>query len=197
MSLILSDGEGKGNTVGVTDEHQLKTLAVTHSIQHHNSRVDGNAYQVIGDVVAVNNSTHTVLHVINQSSIKDMVVTYIRLNALGLAGGTSIPSVANYFDVGFGRTVVSGGSEVASTNMNQSSGNTANIIATINAPVMTGTFIQIDRSYLELQGKEISYFKDGSIIIGVGESIEIRFISDHTSGLAYARMSFIMEPLTP
>lgn len=195
MSIFISDGEGKGFTVGVNDENQLKTLAVSHSIQHHNSRTDGNAYQVLGVFAAVNNETHTVLHLINDSSTRDIVVTYLRLNALGLTGGTAIPSITNYFSIGFGRAVVSGGSIALPANMNQSSGNTAAVTATQNNPTMTGTFVEVDRSYLETQAKENSYYKDGSVIIGVGETMEIQFTSDHTAGLAYARMSFIMVPV--
>jgi hypothetical protein len=78
--------------------------------------------------------------------------------------------------------------------MNQSSGKSAPVTSMDNNPTMTGTFTEVDRWYPETQGLENTYYKDGSIVMGVGESIEIRVTSDHTTGLAYARMSFIMEP---
>ena len=194
MSLIITDGEGTGYTAGVTNENQLKTLAVTHSIQHHNSRVEGNAYQAVGEFGAINNATHTVLHISNLSSSLDLVVTYLRLNVLGLTGGTALPDIATYFQIGFGATVDTGGTLITPVNMNQSSGKAAPVIATDNNPTMAGTFIEIDKWYSEGQGVENTYYKDGSIVLGVGETISVRVTSDHTTGLAYARMSFIMEP---
>jgi len=194
MTILIGDGEGGGHTAGVTEENQLKTLAVTHSIQHHNSRREGNAYQVIGDFAAVNNSTHTILHVINNSSTLDMVVTYLRLNVVDLTGGTALPSSSTFFQVGFGDTVSAGGTIVTPVNMNQSSGKSAPVTATDNNPTMAGTFTEIDRWYPDVEGNENTYYKDGSIVMGVGESIDIRVTSDHTTGLAYARLSFIMEP---
>lgn len=193
MTFIITDGEGSGHTAGITSENQLKTLAVTHSIQHHNSRTKGNAYQVIGDFAAINNSTHTILHILNNSSTLDMVVTYLRLNVLNLTGGTALPDLATFFQIGFGDTITAGGALVTPVNMNQSSGKSAPVTATDNNPTMTGTFTEVDRWYPENQGLENTYYKDGSIVMGVGESIDIRVTSDHTTGLAYARMSFIME----
>jgi hypothetical protein len=194
MSLLIGDGEGSGFSAGVTDENQLKTLSVIHSIQHHNSVTDGNAYQVIGDFAAINNSTHTILQLVNDSSVRFTVITYLRISAVGLTGGTALPSATNYFQIGFGRTITAGGTAVIPVNMNQSSGNTASVTATDNNPTMTGTFIEADRWYIEANGIENTYYKDGSIVIGVGETMEVRVVSDHTAGTAYARLSFIMEP---
>jgi hypothetical protein len=194
MTLIITDGEGNGYSAGVTNENQLKTLAVTHSIQHHNSRVEGHAYQVIGDTT-LNNNTHTVLHMINNSSVLNVVVTYLRISAVDLTGGTALPSALTFFQTGFGRTVASGGSLVLPVNMNQASGKTAPVITTSNDPVMVGTFTEVDRWYVEGAGIENTYYKDGSIILGVGESMEIRCTTDHTAGIAYSRLSFIMEPI--
>lgn len=195
MGLLISDGQGSGFSAGVTDENQLKVLAVTHSIQHHNSLTDGNAYQSIGDFAAINNATHTILHLINDSSTLNVVVTYLRISAVGLTGGTALPSVTNYFQMGFGRTVSAGGTAVIPVNMNQSSGNTASVTTTDNNPTMAGTFLEADRWYIEANGIENTYYKDGSIVLGVGETMEIRVVSDHTTGTAYARLSFIMEPV--
>lgn len=194
MTFIITDGEGSGHTAGITKENQLKTLAVTHSIQHHNSRTEGNSYQVIGDFAAINNATHTLLHVVNLSSTLDMVVTYLRLNVVDLTGGTALPSSSTFFQIGFDTTVSAGGSIVTPVNMNQSSGKSAPVTATDNNPAMAGTFTEVDRWYPESPGVENTYYKDGSIVMGVGESIEIRVTSDHTTGVGYCRLSFIMEP---
>ena len=192
MGLMIDDGVGQGYSAKVTKRNQLATYTESASIQHYISANQGQAYQVIGDFATVNNSTHTVLHVKNSDSDRVMVVTYIRVNLLDFAGGTSVPNVATYFDIGFGRTVSSGGTAVTPVNMNRDSGNTASVTATDNNPTMAGTFTEIDRHYVQAEGQEWAYNKEGTVILGLNDTIEIRVTSDHTSGVAYARMSFIM-----
>ena len=191
MGLQILDGQGAGNVAGVTSEGLLRVQAQTNAIQFHHSREHGSAYQVQGDFASVNNSTHAVLHLKNTSSSKLVVVTYIRCQFLDYAGGTALPNVATYWDFGFNRTVSSGGTAVTPVNMNATSGNAASVTATDNNPTMGGTFLEFDRYYPSSEADQITYNKEGTLILGQNDTFEIRITSDHTSGVAQARVSFI------
>ena len=191
MALQILDGQGRGYTAGVTQEGLLRVQAQTNAIQFHHSREHGSAYQVQGDFASVNNSTHAVLHLKNTSSTKVVVVTYIRCQFLDYAGGTALPNVATYWDFGLNRTVSSGGTAVTPVNMNATSGNAASVTATDNNPTMGGTFLEFDRYYPSSEADQLTYNKEGTLILGQNDTFEIRITSDHTSGVAQARVSFI------
>ena len=190
--MIIESGTGNGRLVGVTAENQLNVRAETHSIQHHKSAVDGQAYQVIGDFAAVNNATHTILHCTNDNTTKDMVITYIRMQYLDQAGGTTIPAAATYFQIGTGTAYSSGGSAVTPVNMNTGSGQVSSITSYDNNATVTGTFTEIDRWYPVSDGDTMTYNKQASLIIKPGDTVEVRVVSDNTSGVAYSRISYIM-----
>jgi len=192
MGLIISDGEGGGTSAGVNKENQLLVLAVDHTQRHHLSRVFGDAYQIIGEFAAVNNATHTVLHVINNTTAKFFVVDSIRVQTAGLTGGTAPPDPATFFEVGFGRTVASGGSIVTPVNLNRSSGQAADITVVDNNPTMAGTFIASDKWYVSGDGQEHFYDKEEAIIVGIGKTMEIRVTTDNTAGSVYAKIGFLM-----
>jgi hypothetical protein len=191
MALQILDGQGRGYNAGVTAEGLLRVQAQTNALQFHHSREHEAAYQVQGDFASVNNSTHTVLHLKNTSATKLVVVTYIRCQFLDYAGGTALPNVATYWGFGLNRTVSSGGTAVTPLNMNASSGNSAAVTATDNNPTMAGTFAEFDRWYPKEEGQMLTYNKEGSLILGQNDTFEIRITSDHTSGVAQARISFI------
>jgi hypothetical protein len=191
MSIKILDGSGSGNTAGVTGEGLLRVQAQTNALQFHHSREHGSSYQVQGDFASVNNSTHSVLHLKNDSATKLVVVTYIRCQFLDYAGGTALPNVATYWDFGLNRTVSSGGTAVTPVNMNANSGNAASITATDNNPTMAGTFAEFDRYYPTSEGDLLAFNEDGALILGQNDTLEIRITSDHTSGVAQARISFI------
>jgi hypothetical protein len=180
-----------GTTAGVTTENQLEVQSESHSLQHHVSSRNENAYQV-WDTTTLTNGTKTVLHLKNGDSAKKLVVSYIRLQMIDPSGGTAPPAAANYFDIGFNRTVSSGGDTLTPVNMNAGSGKTATGTFTGNGPTMAGTFAEFDRQYVEADGKMIIYNKDGSAILGLNDTLEIRVTSDNTSGTAYARVTFVM-----
>lgn len=193
MGLQLEDGTGDGFSAKVNKYNELLTSADSKPIQHVISVRDGQSYQVIGDFTSINNSTHTVLHIKNTSSSRNLVITYIRMQTIDLAGGTAPPSATNYWQIGTGRTVSSGGSTVTPVNVNFSSGNTADVTATDNNPTMSGTFTELDRYYIQSEGDTVTYNKEGSIIIGKDDTLEIRIVASSTSGTAYARVSFYEE----
>jgi hypothetical protein len=75
--------------------------------------------------------------------------------------------------------------------MNASSGNSAAVTATDNNPTMAGTFLEFDRYYPASEADQLTYNKEGALVLGQNDTFEIRITSDHTSGVAQARISFI------
>lgn len=190
MEVRISNNDN-GTIAAVSNDYQLLTQSEMLSLQHWISRYKSNTYQVIG-TATVANSKVTVLHIKNTDSTRFLAVSYLRLAALGLTGGTAPPDVANYFDIGTGRTVSSGGATATPVNTNRSSGRVAVVTATQTAPTMTGTDTLLDRHYLKEQGEEFRYNKEGSVILGLNDTLEISFTSDNTAGTAYARVTFMM-----
>jgi len=192
MALTIEDGGGSGKLAKVDDEGQMLVVAESQELQHHVARVEQNAYQVIGDFASVNNSTHTILHIKNNDTTKNLAVTFVRLQFLDQAGGTALPAAATRFELGFGRTFSSGGTAVTPVNTTAFSSKVASVTCYDNNPTMAGTFTELDRYYVKDEGDSIVYNKQGSIILGLNDTFEVRIVSDHTSGLAYARVTFIM-----
>ncbi len=190
MEVILKNNTN-GTTVGVSPENQLQVVAESKSLQHFISQEKQNTYQVIG-TATIANATTTVLHLKNTDSERDLVISYIRVQTIDAASGTALPSANTYFDIGLDRTVSSGGSAVTPVNVNASSGKTASVTATAAGPTMAGTFAEIDRWYCDADAGSNTFRKDGSIILGLNDTIEVRLTSDHTSGTAYARITFMM-----
>ncbi len=188
---VLLKNNTDGTTVGVSKDNQLKVLAESQSLQHFVSLNEQNTYQVIG-TATIANATTTVLHIKNDDPDKWLVVTYMRVQTIDAASGTALPSANTYFDIGFDRTVSSGGSAVTPVNMNAASGKVASITATAAGPTMAGTFAEIDRWYCDADAGAQVYKKEGSLILGLTDTLEIRLTSDHTSGTAYARVTFMM-----
>ena len=87
MSLHIEDGGGSGQLVKVSSEGRLNTVSVNQELQHYTSISDGNSYQVIGDFASLNNSTFPILHIQNTDTTRNMVVSFIRMQIIGAAGG--------------------------------------------------------------------------------------------------------------
>lgn len=194
--VIKNNAGGPDRGAAVTFDHQVRTRAEIHSLQFHASFMHNGAYQVIGDFNALNNSTHTLLHIKNNSS-DPIALTFARMQIINAAGGAF--DDATFFQLGFGTEVASGGTAVTPVQLNRQSNTPLSITATDNNPTMTGTFIEIDRWYPEGNGKEQIYRKLGSIILADNDTMEIRVTTDHTSGLGYARFSlvnasYLLEP---
>lgn len=191
MSFKLRDGTGSGNEVEVTEANQLSIVGEQHSLQFHHSFHNAAAYQVVGDFTTINNTTHTILHIKNTSTSRVVAVTYVRIQALDLAGGTALPSVNTYFQLGTGTTYASGGTAIIPVNVNFTSGHTADAVVYDNNPTVSGTFIEIDKWFVDIEGNQLIYNKEGSVILGQNDVFEVRVTSDHTSGVAIARVSFV------
>ncbi len=176
-----------GTTASVTHGNQLLVQAENHELQHHISRHHQNTYQAISIDTGITAQDQTVFHMINNSSTHSAVISFIRCVDI-----TTITTkvVGNYFEMGFGRTVSSIGTATTPVNMNVSSGKVAEVTVTGIDPTMAGSFTAIDRFYTVL-GDEVTLNKHGSIILGLNDTFEIRFISTGT-GEARVRVTFMM-----
>lgn len=176
-----------GMIAGVTTEHQIKVRAENHELQHHISWETESAYQAISIDTGITAADQTVFHLKNNSATQDCVISFVRIVDM-----TTITThvVGNYFELGFGRTVASDGTETTPVNLNVSSGKAASVTVTGIAPTMAGTFTAIDRAYTVL-GEEVVFDKQGSIILGLDDTFEVRFISTGT-GEARVRVTFMM-----
>lgn len=190
MSIIRDPSTGKA--VAVNEEGQMTVSAESQSLEHYTSHVHGQAYQAFGTATLASGTT-TVLHLKNTSSSRKMVVSFIRLQVVDQAGGTALPAASNYWELGFDEAVASGGTVGVSTNLNRSSGNTAEVTVTEGGPTMSGTFASVDRHYAKGDGDANSYNMAGGWILGQNDTLSVRFVGDQTSGTAYARLTFMMD----
>ena len=192
MPDMIVDGTGKGYRAKVSSSNKLEVIAISDSIQHEVSQSQGQAYQVIG--IATLSSGRTVsLHVSNSSSTRSLVVTYVRHQIIDHSGGTTFPNASNYFSLALGRVYVSGGATVTPVNLNQGSGNNAEVVAYQTNPTLSGTVFEIDRWYTKAEGDMNAFIKEGSIVVQPNRTIELAYVGDQTGGIIYSRMSFLME----
>ncbi len=161
-----------GTIAGVTQENQLKTRAESLSLQHYNSWERQETYQVFYSDTGVTAGWNNLMLITNNSSTQDMVVTYMRIN-----DGTSQSSydTGHYISFGMGGARSSGGTVVTPKNTNSRSGKLADVTAYAGAITLTdtGAWTEIDKRFTKL-GDEQAYNKEGSIIVGVNDSILMR-----------------------
>lgn len=186
------DGTGSGKLAKVGTDNRLWVDANAGSIQHNNSQVLKQAYQVIG-TATLGVGEKIILHLKNTSPSKDLIVTYLRHQVVGASGGTAFPNSSNYFHINLGRTYSSGGSTATPVNVNAGSGNDADVTVYQGAPTVAGTAKEIDRWYTKSDGDMNTFNKEGALILQPNATMDISYTGDHTSGLIYARISFIME----
>lgn len=178
-----------GTVAGVTNEHQLQVEAEIHELQHHVSRTTGQSFQVVGVSDTLTAADVTVLHIKNNDPDRKLVVSFIRSGVV--AGNASFPTIGDYFSLVFG-TEVTGGTAVEPVNVNRTSGSDALVTVTASTPTATGTAIEFDRWYPNGSGDRNAYNKQGSVILGLNDTIEIRHTSTSTAGIAWARVTFMM-----
>lgn len=191
--MIVDDGQGRGYKAGVDSTNRLKTVSIAVPQQHHASVDHGKAFQVLGSVTIAGAGTYNVLQFVNDSDTDVVVGTYIRPAVAGLAGGTF--GTATYFELDTGGIRSTGGTVVNAVNMNLTSGNVAPITAYAGNPTLTGTLIPFDFWYPEGATDNFSYNKEGTLILGKNDSVTFRFVTDHTSGVARIRVSFLMAEI--
>lgn len=178
-----------GQMTRVTPNGQLEVRSENNSQQHVISHDFGQAYQTHGRTSTLTAGTHTVLHVKNDDPTRDLVISFERVQ---LVGANAADTIGDYFEFGFDRTVASGGAAATVTNLNRKVGSVALVTATDEGPTMAGTFASIERWYPDASGAANTFDKGGSIILGLNETFEIRYISTATAGIAEARITFMM-----
>lgn len=190
---MLRDGTGSGILARVDPKNRLVVDARSKSIQHTACEDDEMAFQLAIPPNNLANGTVVGLHLKNDSAEKNLVLTYIRHQIIDASGGTAFPNASNYFRISSGRTYVSGGSEVTPINGSIGSGKTSEVIAYTDNPTLTGTALDLDRWYTKAEGDMNAFNKEGSIIMPPSQSLEFSYVGNHTSGIIYLRVSFIME----
>ena len=187
MGFFLEDGTGTGLRVRVTGENQLETQAEVHELQHHISIRDGQVYQAIGTHTLTTSGAKTILHMKNDDADRLLIVSYMRLQ---FPGGDGTIDDNTYFIGGFDTLYSAGGNTVSPVNMNRTSGNVANATVYHNNPNVTGSLEEFDRWYSD---KSMQTFnKHGSIILGLGDTMEWRIQTDQSSGEVYVRITLMM-----
>jgi hypothetical protein len=76
--------------------------------------------------------------------------------------------------------------------MNRQSGNEPNLTAYTGNPTLTGTLTEFDRWYPEQATDNLVYNKQGTLILGTNDAVTFRLVTDHTAGLGWVRLSFLM-----
>jgi len=181
-----------GHIAGVTSEHQLRVQAEVHELQHHVSRYTGMSYQARGETGLLTAGTIPVLHLINNDPDRRIVVSFIRTGLVG--SDATMPGTGDYFSIGF-NTAVTGGTDITPVNMNATSGADALVTVTAGSPTSTGTMLEFDRWYPQSDGDKEKYDKKGSMIIGFNDTLQIAHTTTATTGIAWARVSFMMMAL--
>jgi hypothetical protein len=192
--MIIED-PATGINARVDNNQRLQVSSKSRPLQHVISEEDEQAYQTVNTSPAVS-GTQVVQHFQNNSTTLNAIVTYFRMQNITLAGGTALPNALNYFSIALGRTYVSGGTATTPVNVFSGSSNVADVTVynSNGTPVvLAGTALEIDRWYPITDGDEQSFRKEGSIIVPAGQTLEISYVGDHTSGTLYTRMSFFMD----
>ena len=191
MAEQIKDGKGRGNIAGVNDNNQLEVYSQASSLQHVLSHRDGQAYQVWG-TANLGSGTVIPLHITNDNADRDLIATYIRWQVVDESGGTALPNVSNYMTIGIGRTYASGGAEVTPVNLNAKSGNVPQVTAYHNNPTLAGSDGIFDRWYPKDEADMNVWNKEGTVILGRNDTLELAYVGDQTGGIVFARVSFIM-----
>ena len=178
-----------GDTAKVTKNGQVEVRAESNSQQHFISHNFGQAYQVHGASDTLTAATHTVLHIKNKDPERDIVISYIRLQ---LIAANASDALTDYFEFGFKTEVASGGAAIIPVNLNKKVGSVAQVTATKTSPTMSGTLESLEHWHPKASGDINTFNKDGSIILGLNDTFEIRYVSTSTTGVARARITFMM-----
>lgn len=190
----IESGVGNGKWAAIDKNNRIQTASETFPYQHIISKEEEQAYQVFGTTTVANGSV-VALHGKNTSTTRNMVFTYFRHQVLDAAGGTAFPTTASYISMNANRTYSSGGSVATPVNMSIGSGNLAEATFYVGAPTVTGTATEFDRWYTKSEGDMNTFNKEGAFIVQPGQTFDMSYTSDHTSGTIFVRASFLMEDI--
>lgn len=190
MPDMVRDGRGKGYLAGVDYKNRILVNSLSKPIQFATSYEQGQAYQ-LWCITNVSPGRNVGLYVQNNDPLRDLVVTYIRHQVIGLSGGTTLPNVNNYFAMSFNPILGVNGDVLRAKNMNPGSGNDAIITSFGSGTTVTGG-TEFERWFTKDMGDMNTYNKEGALILGYGNSMDLSYFSDHAAGTFYFRLSFIM-----
>ena len=191
----IDSGIGNGFIAGVDKNNRLLVNSVSVALQHSASKLRSKSFQVFGEATLAS-GTVTPLLITNNSTTETMTVTYVRVQIVDQAGGTALPSAANYFNMGGDLSYGSGGTPKTPVNMSVGSSILSGTTVYQGNPVVSNAVSDMDRYYPTVDGDSQSYSKDGALVVNPGESYAIQFVGDHISGTAYARVSYFMSALS-
>lgn len=184
-----------GTIAGVTKGGQLRVVSENHSLPFHISYTQAGIYQFVADATVIN-GTATVWHLKNTDTTKILVIAEMDAQVVDASGGTAIPSANTYFEVGFNRTYSSGGTAITPVNQNRTIGKVASVDLYDNAPTLTGTFLQTQKWFPSAEAERYMFEERDGMILGLNDTLEMRIVSDHTSGTALSHCTFMMiDPL--
>lgn len=188
--MIIESGIGNGKLAAVDGDNRLSVVSFNLPFQHLVAKDYQKTFQVWGEATLAS-GTVTPLHIKNTSSDKVLVLTYLRWQVIDPAGGTALPSAANYMTFGFGPTYTSGGTAVTPVNMSSGSSVVSSITAYQGNPTLSGTSTVFDKHYAKAEADINTYSKEGAALILPGSTFVAQFVGDHTSGTVYARASLV------
>ena len=192
MPETLVNGTGSGCfPLEIGPDNRAHVRAISESLQHVTAHEEQNAYQVIGEADLAS-GTVVPLHIMNGSVSADVIITYIRHQIIDAANGTAFPNVSNYFRLNFGREYSSGGTLAAIANTNSGSVKSSEAVVYEGNPTLSGTAIELDRWYTKAEGDMNTFNKEGAVILRPSQSMELAYVGDHTAGIIYTRLSFIV-----
>lgn len=186
---IQLQNDSDGTLAKVTGEGQLSTRAENEDFLFHNSWHEGEAYQVFVVDEGITSQTQTILHLKNTSKTHNCVIAGATLQSI--TNTASKPISTEYWSVGLGDLVTSGGNQVTPLNYNSTVNNVADVIVTAGDPTMSATYREIGRTYPIAIGSPIPFGVDNALILGFNDTVSLQYISVGT-GIAYARVTFIM-----
>jgi len=196
----VESGIGNGKWAAVDKHNRLETQSESASIEHTISKRDAEAYSALFDASLTDSdgSGKVVCAVLkNTSTTKDLVLSHMTFQVISPAGGTSLPDTGNFFCILKGREFSSGGTAVTPVNLHLGAGNVAAVDAYDNNPTMSGSAVEVDRIYPKEDGQlvDVSAFRNGSLIMNPGQTIELAMLNDHTSGTVVVTTQFFLEDI--
>lgn len=193
MADAILDGTGKGFRAAVDSSNRLKVNATSTNFKHLVAHTDSNSFQVIGISTPVS-GTSNIIHVKNiDADGNDLMPICIRMQLLNPSGGSSLPNGSNYFSITLEEIYASGGSTAIPINTTSGSTKLSSTIVYINSPTLSGSVREIERWYPNSDGDFHRWGTDDVLIVPPGNTMNIRYIGDHTSGVLYSSVSFIMN----
>lgn len=187
------DGTGKGFGAKVDSSNRLKVDAISSTFEHFVSHTESNGYQIIGTASPVD-GTVNIIHIKNvDSNNLTLLPMRIRTQLIDLAGGSSLPNANNYFSFTLEEMHSSGGSTATPINTTAGSTKLSSTIVHINDPTVIGAAKEIERCYPSVNGEIDIWQTDGVLIVPPGNTMNVRYVGDYTSGLLYTSILFVMD----